>query len=133
MSGLSYEEYNTWRVDISQKLLHNSTRYDCDVRLQLVNPVDYFNFEEQYHKTEREVMKFDLRHVKSSDLIIVNFNKAVSQGTTAELAVAYDHDIPILGLNEKDVELHPWDIEFCDRIFTSMDKLVDYVTNFYMI
>ena len=73
-----------------------------------------------------------MRHVKSSDLIIVNFNSSVSQGTTAELAVAHDHDIPIIGINADKLSLHPWDEAFCDRMFDSMNEAVEYIGDFYL-
>ncbi len=133
MGGLSYDDYMGWRKNIAAALTEsNAFVYGSAAQLQIVNPADYYNFENPRHASEREVMKFDLRHVKSSDLIIVNFNSSVSQGTTAELAVAHDHDIPIIGINADKLSLHPWDEAFCDRIFDSMDEAVEYIGDFYL-
>ena len=139
MGGLSYDEYMGWRQEISDKIFLYRVVHDCHdcvnkcvKSVDIINPADYYNFEHPRHASEREVMKFDLRHVKSSDLIIVNFNSSVSQGTTAELAVAHDHDIPIIGVNADKLSLHPWDEAFCDRIFDSMDEAVEYIGDFYL-
>ena len=132
MSGLSYEEYSGWRATITVQLRAFVRANDSNIELNIIDPSVYFNFEERRHETEREAMKFDLRHVKSSDLVIVNFNKPVSQGTTAELSLAYDRDIPIIGVNENDFKLHPWDETFCERIFDNMDKMLEYVEEFYL-
>ena len=61
--------------------------------------------------TQHEGMEFDLNRVRSSDLIIVNFNDVYSLGTMAEIATAYERRIPIIGLNENNQDLHPWQTE----------------------
>lgn len=130
MTGLSYEEQTFWRNHIEYNLTNiaDSKLYKVNV----INPVDYYNFENPRHKTEREVMNFDLHKVRNSNLVIVNFNAPQSLGTMAELAVAHEHNIPVIGLNEDNKELHPWQAEFCERIFDKMDDLTDYVTEFYL-
>ena len=50
----SFEDMNTWRVEIKSMLTHMASHYDCDVKV--VNPVDYYNFNEKRHKSEKEVM-----------------------------------------------------------------------------
>lgn len=132
MSGLTYDEYSKWRKSVAEKLRRMNKFFSYNVDLDIIDPSAYYNFEEKRHETEREAMNFDLRHVKSSDLVIVNFNKPASQGTTAELSLAYDRDIPIIGVNETGFELHPWDEAFCDRIFDNMDKMIEYVEEFYL-
>lgn len=132
MSGLTHAECSKWRKDVTERLRHLKRFGGYDVVLDIVDPSAYYNFEKRRHETEREAMKFDLRHVKSSDLIIVNFNKLASQGTTAELSLAYDRDIPIIGVNESGFTLHPWDEVFCDRIFSNMDEMIEYVEGFYL-
>ncbi len=77
-------------------------------------------------------MEFDLNKVRHSDLIICNFNDIYSLGTMAELAIAYERRIPVIGLNVDEQTLHPWQIEFCTRIFNDMDEMLDYVKDFYL-
>lgn len=79
-------------------------------------------------------MKFDLRNVKNSDLVLVNFNNPLSIGTAQELAIAYDRDIPIVGTAEKDnIKFHPWLKEECDKIFTNAKEACEYIADFYLI
>lgn len=130
MSDLPYEEQNKWRENIVNSLEYSrdGNRYDCNI----CNPVKYYNFKNPRHETEKEVMRFDLHKVRNSDLIIVNFNEPKSLGTMAEIAVAYEHSIPIIGLNTKEKNLHPWQVEMCDRVFTEVDTLVEHIIDFYL-
>lgn len=130
MTGLTYEEQTFWREQIEKRLneVYKSELYN----VHTINPVKYYNFKERRHKTEREVMNFDLHKVRSSNLVIVNFNAPKSLGTMAELAVAHEHHIPIIGLNEENNRLHPWQECMCERIFDNMANLLDYVAKFYL-
>lgn len=137
MTNLSYEEQNKYRVKIKQKL----ESHEGAVKASVCNPVDYFTFEEVRHQSQKEIMEFDLNKVRNSDLLIVNFNDPRSLGTMAELAIAYEHRIPIIGLNEQYSlnglemvfsELHPWQQEMSSRIFNDIDELIEYVINFYL-
>ena len=53
----------------------------------------------------------------------------------AEIAIAYEHRIPIIGLVSKENEslLHPWQKEMCSRFFTDIDEMLDYVEDYYLI
>ena len=84
------------------------------------------------YDSEKEIVEFDLMKVKNSDLIICNFNDPKSLGTMAEIAIAYDNRIPVIGLNEENIELHPWQIEFCRKIFTDFDLMLDYIEDYYL-
>ena len=127
---MTFDEYSHWRDLITEYFEEYDSRLYSYV--YVINPSDYFNFEEKRHISEKEVMEFDLHKVRNSNLIIVNFNDPSSLGTQAELAVAYEHRIPIIGLNEKHVKLHPWQAEFCNRVFDDMDEMLDYVGKFYL-
>lgn len=129
MGNLSFEEQSKWRQQVQDAIKFN---YECEKKPVFFNPVRYFNFEEVRHKSEREVMEFDLNGLRHSDLIIVNFNDPSSLGTCAELAVAYEMKIPILGLNKDGAELHPWLECYCNRIFDDMKSLVEYTVEFYL-
>ena len=135
MKSLSWDDQCAWRELIEDLLHNNEDSFNFKYKLDIINPTMYYNFKEKRHDTELEVMKYDLRHVKTSDLIIVNFNDPTSIGTASELAIAYDKDIPIIGLIQSDVkkDIHPWLINFCDKIFTDINKLTDYVMDFYLI
>jgi nucleoside 2-deoxyribosyltransferase len=129
MSSLSFEEQSKWRGQIIDAIEFN---YDCTKKPIFFNPVNYFNFEEVRYRSQREVIEFDLNGVRNSDLVIVNFNDPSSLGTCAELAVAYEMKIPIIGINKDNKELHPWLECFTNRMCESLKEAVEYVVDFYL-
>ena len=126
----NFDEGNKWR-EYCKKTLES---YSCNYKVEVINPNDYFNFvdEPPLYKTQDEVMRFDLYKLRQSDLAIVNFNDMYSLGSMAEIAIAYDNGIPILGLNEDNQILHPWQVCMCERIFNNIDEILDYVEDFYL-
>lgn len=125
-----FDKANTWRV-LTKQFLENN---DCDVEVYVTNPNNYFSFadEKPLYKTQREVMEFDLNRLRKSDLVIVNFNDMYSLGTMAEIAIAYEKKIPIVGLDVDKQELHPWQVEMTNRIFTNISELFEYIEKFYL-
>ena len=122
----NFDKSNVWRT-YCKEILENG-KY-----VNVVNPNDYFNFlEEPKYKSEREVMEFDLNKVRNSDLIIINFNDMYSLGSMAELSIAYEKRIPIIGLDIEKQNLHPWQIEMCNRIFNNIDEMLVYVKDYYL-
>ena len=126
----NFNKGNAWRV-YCKNVLEN---YECKNDVRVINPNDYFNFIEEpvRYKTQREVMEFDLSKLRKSDLVIINFNDKYSLGSMAELAIAYESKIPVIGLDINKQELHPWQIEMCNRIFNDIDELLDYIEDFYL-
>ena len=129
MSGVSFEEQSQWRKQIQNAIKFN---YDYEKKVSFFNPIQYFNFEEKRHSSELEIMNFDLNALRKSDLIVVNFNNPSSIGTAMEMMLGYEMRIPILGLNKENKEIHPWLECCCDRIFSNMRDLVEYVVDFYL-
>ncbi len=126
----NFDEGNRWRVYCKDTLQN----YESDYKVNIINPNSFFNFIEEppRYDNQREVMEFDLNKVRHSDLIICNFNDMYSLGTMAELTIAYENRIPVIGLDIDKQILHPWQIEFCTRIFNDMDEMLDYVEDFYL-
>ena len=126
----NFDEGNRWRRYCKQAL----ETCECNYRVTVTNPNDYFNFidEPPRYNTQDEVMRLDLHKVRNSDLVIVNFNDMYSLGSMAEIAIAYDRGIPVIGLNEADQDLHPWQACMCERIFTNIDEMLDYIEDFYL-
>ena len=134
MANLSFEEMNRWREKLKRLLEHYSTYYS--VNLTVINPVDYFNFKDKRYQTEKEVMQYDLNHVKSSDIVIVNLNKLnTSIGSCIELYVAYKRGIPVIALGTKDMYkcLHPWIKEYITRVEETDEQIAEYIRDFYFI
>lgn len=126
----NFDKSNSWRLYCK----NNLEEYECDYKINIVNPNDFFSFKEDTptYKSQKEIMEFDINKVRHSDLIIVNFNDMWSLGTMAELAIAYERRIPVIGLDEFNQNLHPWQIEFCTRIFDNIDEMLNYVKDFYL-
>ena len=127
----NFEKSNTWRI-YCKNTLENC---ECEYSVKAINPNDYFNFVEEppRYVSQREVMELDLHKLRNSDLVIANFNDMYSLGSMAELAIAYDRRIPIVGLDIDKQELHTWQIEMCNRIFSDIDEMLDYVEDYYLI
>lgn len=124
-----FDKGNDWRKYFKNTLENYYGAY----KVYVFNPNDKFNFkDEPKYASEEEVMRYDLYQLRKSDLIIVNFNDSSSLGTMAEIAIAYDRNVPIIGLNESKNTLHSWQIGFCERIFDNINDLLDYVKDFYL-
>ena len=135
MSGLSFEEMNNWRVRASSCIKGTMEYFGKDVTV--VNPVLYYNFEEKIHQTEIEVEEFDLAHVISSDIIVVNLDGlSDSIGTIIELHDAhYHHRIPVIAFGDKKLydDLHPWVKNDITRVEDDIAGVISYLRDFYAI
>lgn len=126
----NFDEGNAWRVYCKNTL----ENYECNFQVRVCNPNDYYNFydEPSRYQTQAEIMDFDLYKLRNSDLIIVNFNDKYSLGSMAEIGIAYDRGIPIIGVDVHRQDLHPWQTCMCERIFHDMDEMLDYIEDFYL-
>jgi nucleoside 2-deoxyribosyltransferase len=124
-----FDEGDKWRKYCKSTL----ETCECDYKVKVCNPNDMFNFKDDpQYASEREVMNLDLHKLRQTDLVIVNFNDKWSLGTMSEIAIAYDRRIPVIGLNENNQNLHPWQLCICERIFNNIDKMLDYIQDFYL-
>lgn len=130
-----FDKGNAWRVYCEKELKGFAKNWRTNCTVKVHNPNDYYNFLQNppLYDNQREVMEFDLNLVRHSDLIIINFNDVYSLGSMAELAIAYEKRIPIIGLNIDRQVLHPWQECMCNRIFNDIDELLDYVEDFYLV
>lgn len=126
----NFDECNKWRKYCKQALETCESQY----KVYVINPNDYFNFvdEPPLYNSQNEVMRLDLNKLRNSNLVIANFNDMYSLGSMAEIAIAYDRNIPIIGLSESNQKLHPWQECMCERIFDDIDKMLDYIQDFYL-
>ena len=130
-----FDKGNAWRVYCEKELSDFAKNWRTNCTVKVHNPNDYYNFLQNppLYDNQREVMEFDLNLVRHSDLIIINFNDVYSLGSMAELAIAYEKRIPVIGLNIDRQTLHPWQECMCNRIFNDIDELLDYVEDFYLV
>lgn len=130
MAELSIEEQSKWRSQIINAIKFGD--YYCEKKVSFFNPVDYYNSEEIRYRSEREVIEFDLNALRQSNLIVVNFNDPNSLGTCAELAIAKELRIPVIGINKDGKKLHPWLIEFTTRMCDDIREAVEHIVDFYL-
>ena len=126
----NFDESDKWRKYCKQALENCESPY----KVNIFNPNEYFSFKADApeYSSELEVMRFDLHNLRKSDLVIVNYNDKKSLGTTSEVAIAYDRGIPVIALNEDGGELHPWLRCMSERVFDNIDKMLDYIEDFYL-
>lgn len=135
MGGLSLCEMNSWREEIKEKLLlvADDLKYDITV----INPCEFYNFEEIRYQSEKEVEDYDLAHVITSNVVVVNLDGLSSSvGTQIEIHEANrNYKIPIIAFGESEIynNLHPWIQSKITRIENDIDDVVEYIKHFYMI
>lgn len=130
MSGLSFEEQFKWRSNIISAIRYGD--YTYEKKPTFFNPIDYYNYEEVKHTTEKELMEFELYNLRKSDLVIVNFNAPNSIGTAMELIIAKEYRIPVIAFGIGDKQIHPWLLETCTRICDNMREAVSHVVDYYL-
>ena len=126
----NFDKSNDWRKYCKKTLESCESLYGVSV----INPNDYFGFNSELpqYKSQTEVMNLDLHKLRNSDLVIANFNDMYSLGSMAELAIAHERRIPIIGLDIDGQTLHPWQVCMCERIFNDIDEMLDYIQDFYL-
>lgn len=137
--GIGAEYPKIWRKIATEWFeLYSGYAYDYDFRC--VDPTQYYEYGKDHHKSEKEVMLFDLRKVRSTDVVLVNLRDIEkSPGTINEVLYAWMHDIPVVGFlemenNEDSIKLHPWINEQIDRIEVgenAMKKAMVYIKDYY--
>lgn len=134
MSGLSFEKSNEWRRKLKSLIFGRA--FYSQIHPIVVNPNDFYNFKATTHKSEREVMQYDLNHVRNSDIIVVNLDGInTSIGTAMELYAAAQLNIPVLawGTSEEWENTHPWLKECISRVESDTDDLCDYIFEYYLV
>lgn len=125
-----------WRDDVKEFFEKHSDNF------KVINPTDYYTYGKNYYKTDTEVFRFDLRKVKSSDVVLVNLNDIrKSIGTCIEVYEAYKSDIPVIGFLDEELPvevmvnlIHPWIYCCIDRIEVGKDGMTNachYIKEYY--
>lgn len=129
MMGVSFEEQSKWRQKVMDAI---NFQYEHEKKAVFFNPVQYYNFKEKQHKSEKEIMEFDLYNLRNSDIVVVNHNNVWSIGTAMELMLAKEMHKPIIGWNSSGEDLHPWLSESMTRLCDSLKDTVEHIVEFYL-
>ena len=99
--------------------------------LKMINPLDYFRYSENWHKTNKQVKEYYLSRIRKCDVVLVNLNNsAYSCGTAQEVQYAIDHDIPVIGFGNDNV--YTWIAEVdCQVVFDNKEEAVQYILEYY--
>ncbi len=149
MRDVEYD--STYRVDfimdidaITVKIVTDLARLEDIIGqlyddITLISPTDFYQIGKNYHKSESEVMRFDLRMVREADIVLGNLRDLhTSLGTSDEILYAFISGKPIIGFLEDESEIkniHPWKVEQLDRIETGEDAMkhaIDYIYRYYV-
>lgn len=127
ITGIPEAEAWEWRENIKDT-------FEDFPKIQFFNPVSHFT--ELSVKVgamdDCEIMRIELDKLRDADMVFYNCHHPYSLGSMAELAIAYEHRIPILAFNETEEELHPWIECMCTKIFKSKDDMVGFFINHYL-
>lgn len=127
-----FEKATKWRKMAEKYFEENTDNFVC------INPIYYITDNSDPHATDYEIMRFDLRKVKESKVILVNLESLYkSIETSDEIMYAWLNDIPIIGFLEDESlidTLHSWKICQIDRIEIgkgSQERAMEYIKNYY--
>lgn len=133
--------FNTEQHDYPKQWREDAKKYVKQLYddITLVSPTDFYEIGKNYHQSETEVMRFDLRMVRESDIVLVNLKDLHSSiGTSDEILYAFIRGNPVIGFiddKSKIKNIHPWKIEQIDRIESgenSMERAIDYIYRYYV-
>lgn len=136
MSGISFEEQMRWRRNI-EFLIKN--KYDGLSKITFIHPPLYFNYENKMHKSEREILDWEMMQLHNCDIVIVNLNGIDSTiGSHMELGAIQginrfgDKYIYVIGIGDED-NIHPWIKETCHRIEEWNSEAATYIADYLLV
>lgn len=141
LAGAMFCYFNTEQCDYPKQWRKEAKKYVKKIYdgITLVSPTDFYEIGKNYHKSEAEVMRFDMRMVRESDIVLCNLKDLhTSIGTSDEIFYAFISGKPVIGFLEDESEvknIHPWKVEQIDRIETGKDgmkRAIDYIYRYYV-
>ena len=119
-------EYMLWRKCIEDALSDKANVF---------NPAYFYNYENKLHKTEKEIMDFELHNLRQSDVVVLNVGRIhESVGTIMEVSAAKELRIPIIafGTENQINQLHPWLFNSVMRFETDINQLIAYIEKYFI-
>ena len=126
------EKATAWRERAEEYFENDCFGFNC------INPMRYYSVGDNYHTSNFEPMRFDLRKVKESRVVLVNLEALDrSLGTSDEILYAYLNGIPVIGFLEDEKKastIHEWKSVQIDRIEYregAQERAMEYIKYFY--
>lgn len=132
MSGVPHDEMMYSRNKVASYLEFLIKNMDADWKV--VNPAYFYNYKNNAHKSDKEIMQFELNLVRNSDVVLVNIEDInASIGSCIEVYEAYKNDIPIVAYGEDEdwYVTHPWIKECISRRERTYYEACEYIADFY--
>ena len=91
-----------------------------------VSRTDFYEIGKNYHQSETEVMRFDLRMVRESDIVLVNLKDLHSSlGTSDEILYAFISGKPVIGfIEDKEEVKEKFDFNVVNDIYDQTENLL---------
>lgn len=126
------EKANKWRIRAERYFEDNCSTIEC------INPCRFYDYGSNYHTSDFEPMRFDLRKVKESRVVLVNLEDLYrSLGTSDEIITAWLNDVPVVGFLEDRTlmdTVHSWKLCQIDRVevgIGAQERAMEYIKNYY--
>lgn len=132
MTGLSMEDQTAWRRSVKTEI----GQYVKEGQVEFFDPTEYDmsdEFEKEDISAELLSMKFDIRNLAESNLVICNIStNPYSVGTNIELGICHNTQIPVITYNPDNKPIHPWQLAISDFVVTDLEKLTETIINYYL-
>lgn len=124
------DEGREWRLRAT-KMLEQAAEWQ-DVKIKVINPLEYFSYAEHKHKTHKQVKSYYLNQISKCDVVLCSLiDSDGSVGTGQEIQFACDHNIPVVGYGRDRV--YPWLAEVdCEVVFDTLTEACDYIRDYYL-
>lgn len=135
MSGISFNDQMKWRKELEDNVRSN---YDGIDRIKFIHPPLYFNYETILHKSEKEILEWEMMQLHDCNIVVVDLNNINDTvGSHMELGAVQginrfgDKYIYVIGVGD-DTNLHPWIKETCVRIEKNLFDASKYIVEYLL-
>lgn len=134
MHGIPYAKQMIWRKEL-QFAIECRTKQN----VTFIHPPEFYGYHEKLHKSEQEVMNWEMQQICDSDIVVVNLDEIESSvGSHMELGVACGANlssgkhINIVSFGNEE-NIHPW-LSLCSlRHEDNVNDLADYIATYLLI
>lgn len=105
-----------WREKITKELIK------CNKNLIIYNPESFENTQ-----SPMTIVNYDKSIIRNCDLLIANITR-LSAGTSMEILYAWERDIPVLLIANKE-EANPWLVFHSSFIVKTLDEAIELFKN----